>query len=220
MNRYLLEVIACSVEDARAAEAGGADRLELCSRLDLQGLTPSLEMTARIVSTVSIPARVMLRSNEGFTASEHEIEQMERKVAAMAALPIQGLICGWTDEAAKLDFKILDRVLRKAPASWHITIHRVFDFSAGTPEEKFEAIRRWGRADRILSGQPVSKLAAGSKIKFIVGGGVTRADLPRLVASSGCDEFHVGRAVREPEETTAPVVVEKVRAIRTLLDSL
>jgi copper homeostasis protein len=38
----MLEVIACSVADAVAAERGGADRLELVRDLNVGGLTPPL----------------------------------------------------------------------------------------------------------------------------------------------------------------------------------
>lgn len=63
MPARLLEVIACSLEDALAAEAGGAQRLELCSRLDLDGLTPPRSMVEAVVKAVSIPVRVMIRGN-------------------------------------------------------------------------------------------------------------------------------------------------------------
>ncbi len=40
----LLEVIVTSVDEACAAEQGGADRLELVSDLASEGLTPSLSL--------------------------------------------------------------------------------------------------------------------------------------------------------------------------------
>ncbi|MBZ5592386.1 MAG: hypothetical protein LAP39_09125 [Acidobacteriia bacterium] len=62
----LLEVIACSVADAVAAERGGAGRLEIVRALEAGGLTPLLSLVKEIVAAVSIPVRVMLRENPGF----------------------------------------------------------------------------------------------------------------------------------------------------------
>jgi copper homeostasis protein len=209
---YRLEVIACSLEDAIAAETGGADRLEVCSRLDLSGLTPPRDLVAEIVRAVRIPVRVMIRAEDSFRAAGVEQDQ----AAAMAGLPIEGIVCGFLDEAGRLDFAALDRVLHAAPSHWKLTLHRCFDAAIGAVEEKFAAVRRHGRADRILSSSPASSLV-GDRLQFILGGGLTRENLPRHVRESGCREFHVGRAARTPPQTTAPVSVERVRELRALL---
>lgn len=69
-NRALLEVIALDAEDAVAAQAGGADRLELVTDMAADGLTPSRETFAAIRSSVDIPLRVMLRLTDGFAAGD------------------------------------------------------------------------------------------------------------------------------------------------------
>ena len=54
MNKeILLEVAIESVDDALAAQQGGADRLELCAALDLGGLTPSLGTVAQVALKIS-----------------------------------------------------------------------------------------------------------------------------------------------------------------------
>ena len=211
----LLEVIACSLEDALAAEAGGADRLEICSRLDLSGLTPTCELVKSIVEAVRIPVRVMIRAEDSFRARGPE----QAEVIAMADLPIEGVVCGFLDPAGRLDFAALDRVLRPAPAKWKLTLHRCFDAAVGSVAEKFAAVRHHGRADRILSGGPPVVLAGigDQRLQFIAGGGLTLENLPRWIQESGCREFHAGRAARTPEETTAPVDAAKVRQLRAVL---
>ena len=125
MPARLLEVIACSLADAQAAEAGGAGRLELCSRLDLDGLTPPRTLVESVVKAVSIPIRVMIRTGET------DLDQMRRSVAEIADLPIQGLVCGVLDAAGRLDLAALDQVLSPAPLGWALTIHRAFDYARG-----------------------------------------------------------------------------------------
>jgi copper homeostasis protein len=57
-RRILLEVAVASLEDALAAEAGGADRLELNAALALGGLTPSLGMVREVKDAVRLPVLV------------------------------------------------------------------------------------------------------------------------------------------------------------------
>ncbi len=66
-NKIILEVIACTVEDAIEAERGGANRLEIVSRLETGGLTPAPDLVRKIKANVSLPLRVMLRESEGYT---------------------------------------------------------------------------------------------------------------------------------------------------------
>ncbi len=57
---YLLEVCADSVRSAVEAQAGGADRIELCSGLVIGGLSPSVAMFEQVKKkNVDIPVRVL-----------------------------------------------------------------------------------------------------------------------------------------------------------------
>jgi hypothetical protein len=69
-DKRILEVIACSVEDAVEAERGGATRLEVISRFDLGGLTPPLALVRDIRARVRLPVRVMLRESESFEVAD------------------------------------------------------------------------------------------------------------------------------------------------------
>jgi copper homeostasis protein len=209
-NKRVLEIIACSLEDAVAARAGGADRLEVCSRLDLQGLTPPVEMVESILRAVQIPIRVMIRGGEGFT----EVGE-ESAICAMSKLPLDGIVFGLLDAAGHLDFPAMDRVLRHAPPAWGWTLHRAFDFAVGSVEEKLAAVVRHQRADRILTAT-AWKLPPPRGLQFIAGGGLDAANLREYLVSP-CREFHFGRAARVPATTTAPVDAARVRELARIL---
>jgi copper homeostasis protein len=215
MSGYLLEVIATSLHDAQAAEAGGAGRIEVCTRLDLAGLTPPTDLVAAIVGKVSIPARVMLRTNDGFSATDAEIREMHGQVAELAELPIEGVVCGFLDSAGSLDFATLDSVLSGVPPSWRLTVHHAFDHALGEPHTKLQAVRDHGRADRVLSQQ---RFPSGG-FQVIAGGGITLENLPEWLAQSDRREFHVGRAARASFDPLSPVEESKVRRLRRILDS-
>src|SRR5438105_1821049 len=61
----LLEVIVQSVEDARAAARGGADRLEVVRAIRDGGLTPPVALVRAIAAAVALPLRVMIVAGGG-----------------------------------------------------------------------------------------------------------------------------------------------------------
>jgi copper homeostasis protein len=65
MKNLILEACVETLEEAIKAEENGACRLELCSRLDLDGLTPDIELTKQVLEKVSIPIKVMIRPRGG-----------------------------------------------------------------------------------------------------------------------------------------------------------
>lgn len=208
-------MICCSLDDAIAARDGGADRLEICSHLDKQGLTPPVELVAQICKVVQIPVRVMIRVRDGFGAIVDDPVRMEEQVRQMSHLPLDGIIFGQHDREGRLDFAGMDRVLRSAPANWGWTLHRAFDYAAGTAEDKLAAVANHGRADRILTAD-AWRLKPPPGLQFIAGGGLNLSNLHEYI-DSPCREFHFGRAVRTPEETGAPVDRAKVSKIAYLL---
>jgi len=52
--QIIKEVCVDSYKDAIQVESNGADRIELCSRLDLDGVTPSNDLLLRVHSDLKI----------------------------------------------------------------------------------------------------------------------------------------------------------------------
>ncbi len=92
---YLREACVENLAEAIQAEKQGADRLELCSRLDLDGLTPSFNLVRQVLDNVSIPVMVMIRPRAGdFEYSEQELDEMKREIVAFKNLNIAGFVFG------------------------------------------------------------------------------------------------------------------------------
>ena len=73
----ILEICVDSLASARAAIAGGADRLELCSALAIGGLTPYTALLQQIRQESTIPIRCLMRPRAGdFLYEKEEILQM------------------------------------------------------------------------------------------------------------------------------------------------
>ena len=77
MENPLIEVCVDTLTDALNAESNGANRIELCSHLSLDGLTPTFELTKKALAALKIPVHVMIRSRAiNFQYLPHEIEMM------------------------------------------------------------------------------------------------------------------------------------------------
>jgi copper homeostasis protein len=227
---YLLEIIVCSVEDAIAAEHGGADRLEVISHYEVGGLTPPIEMVREIAAKVKIPLRVMLRESEDFEVSdEREIERLCDAAQEFAKLEVDGLVLGFLKHGG-IDHLLLAKILACAP-NLKVTFHRAFE-DLTDPLGAITELKSYSQIDRILtSGGPapwpdkVERFAIWQEsalpdIQILVGGGTNAEVIELLKPATGIREFHVGRAVREGQKLDGTVLAERVREFAALLRKL
>jgi copper homeostasis protein len=226
----LLEVIVCSVNDAIAAESGGADRLEVICRYDVGGLTPPVELVREIATAVCLPLRVMLRQTEPFEVQdEREIEALCEAARTFAGMRVDGLVLGFL-KVGWIDHDLVARVLACAP-NLQATFHRAFE-ELGDPLRAIGELKRHRQIDRILTsggGDPwpekrgrfaTWQQAARPEIDILVGGGTDAGVIKLLKPSTGIREFHVGKAVREGQRIDGDVSSERVRALVELLEKV
>ncbi|MGI8868309.1 MAG: copper homeostasis protein CutC [Mycobacteriales bacterium] len=223
----LLEVIAGSAADARAARDGGADRIELVSRLDADGLTPDWGTVSEVLAT-GVPARVMIRPADVFTVSGPARESVVQQARSLGASAAASFVVGYVDGCGELDLPLLKEIAKivARPVTLHRAFDRVrdakvaYDGISGLPG--FDTILTGGGADGLGSGG-VGALAswagwpAGGGPAFLAGGGLEPGHVPTLWAA-GIRQFHVGTAARPSR--LGPVEAPRVRVIRDLIDAL
>ncbi|MDT0461049.1 copper homeostasis protein CutC [Streptomyces sp. DSM 41527] len=231
-KRALLEVIALDPQDAVAAQAGGADRLELVTDMAADGLTPPRAVFAAIRAAVDIPLRVMLRSADGFAAGD--VTALCEEAAALRAEGAEEFVLGFLTPDGQPD---LDAVAALAEAidgcRW--TFHRAIDRAADRDALRKELSAAAGTAglDTYLTAGSAQGVDAGMRTllaeqartaagepgyapRILVGGGLGLGHLPELRAA-GLDAFHIGGAAR-PAGWSAPVEAAAVRTWREALD--
>lgn len=202
----VLEVIACSVSDALAAEQGGANRLEVVRDLKHGGQTPSLKLVSEIMRAVKLPVRVMLRESSGFEASsEEEIESLCGAAKQFAALGVDGFVVGFLKDH-EVNIELTGRVLASAP-NIRSTFHHAFE-AARDQLQALTDIRCLAQVDRILSSGGAGELkrrvqrlenyaaAASPEMTILAGGGIDSDAIQEIARTTPIREFHVGRAAR------------------------
>jgi len=239
----ILEIIVCAVEDAVAAERGGANRLEIISHYEAGGLTPSFDLVRKITSTVKIPARVMLRESAPFVVTdEGEIGRLLNAARAFSQLPVDGLVLGFLKEApggVGIDHDLVSRVLACAP-NLKVTFHRAFE-ELPNPIGAIGELKRHPQIDCVLSrgparahggygeawaaplGRPFDRIAeweraARPEIRMLLGGGIDRDAVKIFCKASPVRAFHVGRAARQGEKINSTVSTERVKELAELIE--
>ena len=100
----ILEIAANSLASALAAQDGGAGRVELCTALELGGLTPSPAQIALARERLRIPLYVMIRPRAGdFLYGDLECETMQRDIETCVALGCDGVVLGVLDAEGRVD---------------------------------------------------------------------------------------------------------------------
>jgi copper homeostasis protein len=215
-SAVLLEVCVDSVESARAAEQGGAQRVELCSNLAEGGVTPSAGMIAMTRKQIAIKLHVLIRPRSGdFFYSADEFEVIKRDILLAKQLGANGVALGVLEADAKIDtMRTGELVMLARPME--VTFHRAFDVTLyGTRDllAALDDVISTG-ADRILTsgGAPTAEQgaailarlqqAAKERIGIIAAGSIRANNLRGILRQTGIREIHA--ALHSPIPSPVP----------------
>ena len=155
----IIEVCAESYEYALKAEKAGANRIELCKDLHLDGLTPDYESAKRTIDSLNVPVFILIRPREGdFIYSNEEFELMKRDIIKFKEMGCKGIVSGVLNDDNSVDVKrTKDLIELSRPLEF--TFHRAFDI-VSDPLKEIENLIRLG-VDRILTSGQKNKAIEG-----------------------------------------------------------
>ncbi|EJZ22327.1 copper homeostasis protein CutC [Rhizobium sp. Pop5] len=210
----LLEVCVDSAEGLAAAIAGGAGRIELCSALELGGLTP-LPGLMRIAARAPIPVYAMIRPHAGpFVFDSIDEEAMMMDIDAVRAAGLAGVVIGANQLDGTLDMPLIHR-LKAHAAGLGSTLHRAFDLVPDADQALEQAVELG--CERILTSgcalkatdglqtlKRISARAAG-RISIMPGSGIRPANVGEILRATGVREVH--GSCSSPVESADPRAV-------------
>jgi copper homeostasis protein len=199
---FLLEIAVQSIETARAAERGGADRIELCAQLDCGGTTPSVELQREVRMAVQIPIHVLIRPRDGnFVHSNDEMESMKRQIESTKANGVNGVVLGVLNMNQSIDIQRTRELVSHANPL-PVTFHRAFD---ETPDilQALAEVCSTGAARILTSGGAKDAVAGSARLRELVetargriivmpGGGIRAENIAGVLRATGAREFHSG----------------------------
>ena len=155
----IVEVCTDDINAIAGIKQSQADRVELCSALELGGLTPSLGVTETFLSELDIPIRVMIRPRRGhFTYSDVELNTMKSDIRVFKTLGVEGVVFGCLTADNKIDAQALDFLL-EASEGLKVTFHRAFDW-VDDPVKELSVLDKEG-VDTLLTSGLKDKAALG-----------------------------------------------------------
>ena len=201
MKEYLFEVCANSVESCIAAQAGGANRVELCAGIPEGGTTPSygdIVIAREVLQNTRLHVIIRPRSGD-FLYSPIEQRIMLKDIDNARRLGADGIVLGCLTADGEVDIPLMEQFM-EAAQDISVTFHRAFDVCRN-PQKALEDIISLG-CDRILTSgqQPTAELGiplleelqkqATGRITLLAGCGVNENNIARIAAETGINEFH------------------------------
>ena len=186
----IIEVCAESYEYALKAEKAGADRIELCKDLHLDGLTPDYESAKRTIDTLDIPVFILIRPRGGDFIYSHEEFELKSDIIKFKEMGCKGIVSGVLNNDNSIDIK-KTKELVELSRPLEFTFHRAFD-KVNNPLYEIENLIGLG-IDRVLTSGQKEKAIDGlvllkqlnsisnNRIKIMPGSGINKSNIVNFV---------------------------------------
>jgi copper homeostasis protein len=187
------------------AKSAGADRIELCSALNIGGLTPSYGLMKKAKEIEDIEVFVMIRPRCGdFLYDDNEFETMKQDINIVKQMGFDGIVTGILLRDGRID---IDRMkeLVKIASPLKVVFHRAFD-DAKNPMEDIPRLIEIGVCRILTSGQRANALEGanyiakvqkkfGDSITIMPGCGVNADNIEQIYEITKCTHYHLSGKV-------------------------
>jgi copper homeostasis protein len=224
----VFELCAETLDACLAARAGEADRIELCTALDVGGLTPDHELVAEAVHRSGLPVHVILRPHaDGFNYTAADFDSICKELQHVQRLGARGVAFGILHADGAVDVE-RTRTLVDLAGPLETTFHRAFDATPDLDQALDDVIATGchrlltsGGAPDVLTGaDTLARLVtqAADRIQIAAGGGLRLENAQTVARITQTRHFHGSlQRVATNSGPRLPVSVEDIRRMTRIL---
>ena len=201
MQDFCKEVCVDNIKDAMRAVDLGANRIEYCSKLNEEGLTPNVEDVKYLLKNINIPLRIMIRPHsKSFNYSETDISIMLRDISTFKKIDIDGIVIGCLKKDDEIDLKKINLLTDKA-RPLKVIFHKAIDMTSD-PLKSLKNLIKNSNVDGVLTSGGFKKAEDGVKLlkkmldicpinfELIIAGKITSENINKINQKLSAKFYH------------------------------
>ena len=201
MQDFCKEVCVDNVKDAMRAVDLGANRIEYCSKLSEEGLTPDIEDVKYLLKNINIPLRIMIRPHsKSYNYSEQDISTILRDISTFKKIDIDGIVIGCLNNDDEIDLKKVNLLTEKA-RPLKVIFHKAIDITSN-PLKSLKNLIKNSNVDGVLTSGGFKKAEDGVKLlkkmldicpinfELIIAGKITSKNINKINQKLSAKFYH------------------------------
>ena len=201
MQEFCKEVCVDNIKDAMRAVDLGANRIEYCSKLNEEGLTPDIEDVKYLLKNINIPLRIMIRPHsKSFNYSETDISIMLRDISTFKKIDIDGIVIGCLNKDDEIDLKKINLFIEKA-RPLKVIFHKAIDITSD-PLKSLKNLIKYSNINGVLTSGGFKKAEDGIKLlkkmldicpinfELIIAGKITSENINKINQKLSAKFYH------------------------------
>ena len=179
----------------------GANRIEYCSKLNEEGLTPNVEDVKYLLKNINIPIRIMIRPHsKSFNYSETDISIMLRDISTFKKIDIDGIVIGCLNKDDEIDLKKINLFIEKA-RPLKVIFHKAIDITSD-PLKSLKNLIKYSNINGVLTSGGFKKAEDGVKLlkkmldicpinfELIIAGKITSENINKINQKLSAKFYH------------------------------
>ena len=201
MQEFCKEVCVDNVRDALRAVDLGANRIEYCSKLSEEGLTPNIKDVKYLLKNINIPLRIMIRPHsKSFNYSKKDISIMFRDISTFKKIDIDGIVIGCLNKDDEIDLKKINLLIEKA-RPLKVIFHKAIDITSD-PLKSLKNLIKYSNINGVLTSGGFKKAEDGIKLlkkmleicpinfELIIAGKITSENINKINQKLSAKFYH------------------------------